>query len=107
MAWEKRKRGKYYYRTRRTDGRYVRQYVGRGKVANLAAETDELRRTAHKLGAKECQEQAKCLAEVDKSLEKLCRLSDLLVRASLLAAGYHQHNRGEWRRRRNGRQNQR
>jgi hypothetical protein len=28
------------------------------------------------------------------------RASDLLARAALLAAGFHQHDRGAWRRRR-------
>jgi hypothetical protein len=34
------------------------------------------------------------------TMEKLSEASDLLVRAALLASGHRQHNRGEWRLRR-------
>jgi hypothetical protein len=33
-------------------------------------------------------------------LVELCGQSDMLVRATLVVAGYHQHARGEWRRKR-------
>ncbi|MGD9893490.1 MAG: hypothetical protein AB7R89_17845 [Dehalococcoidia bacterium] len=36
----------------------------------------------------------------EATLAALCETTDLLVRAALLSAGYHQHHRGEWRRRR-------
>ena len=36
----------------------------------------------------------------DADLDRLCEMTSLLARAALLAAGYHQHARGAWRRRR-------
>ena len=33
-------------------------------------------------------------------LEEFCEVVETLARASLLAAGYHRHHRGEWRRKR-------
>jgi hypothetical protein len=37
---------------------------------------------------------------VDKVVSRLDELADLLARAALVAAGFHQHKRGEWRARR-------
>ena len=87
MAWE---RG-YYYRVRRENGRVVREYVGRGRVAELMAKLDALDRE------KEREER-----RLDADLEALIETTDLLARAALVAAGYHQHKRGEWRKRRDG-----
>jgi len=37
---------------------------------------------------------------LDADIEALIESTDLLARAALVAAGYHQHKRGEWRKRR-------
>jgi hypothetical protein len=37
---------------------------------------------------------------LDKSVADLDEVADLLARAALLAAGFHQHRRAPWRRRR-------
>ena len=37
---------------------------------------------------------------LDAPLDQLDDLAELLARAALMAAGFHQHKRGEWRRRR-------
>ena len=40
------------------------------------------------------------LADLDASLEAFDELMDLVTRAALVAAGYQQHRRGEWRKKR-------
>jgi hypothetical protein len=40
------------------------------------------------------------LAALDAELAPLCALADALARGALLAAGYHRHHRGPWRKRR-------
>jgi hypothetical protein len=47
MGWE---RG-YYYRSRKVGGRVVREHVGRGPVAELAAQLDDIRREERKAAA--------------------------------------------------------
>ena len=49
---------------------------------------------------KECERQD----EVDMQVARLCEIAELLARGALTAAGYHRHNRGEWRRRRASKQ---
>lgn len=101
MSWERRKRGGWYYtRTRRRDGRRVREYVGGGLVGFLAAEVDQLER--------EVRSQARCkaLARIsaarshDASVDSLCAQVATMMRATLVLSGFHSHKRGEWRRRR-------
>jgi hypothetical protein len=45
MGWEKRERGGLYYtRSRRVDGRVVREYFGTGPLAEIVALEDDLER---------------------------------------------------------------
>ena len=46
MAWERRGKQKFYYRTRKAKGRYVREYIGRGERAKRAAAEDAARKEA-------------------------------------------------------------
>ena len=96
MGWE---RG-YYYRVRKVNGRVVREYVGAGKVAQLAAETDALERRERQLKDSEQRQKRDELEALDAELKHMNEMTDLVARAALLAAGFHLHNRSEWRKRR-------
>jgi hypothetical protein len=96
MGWE---RG-YYYRVRKVQGRVVREYVGRGRVAELTARLDGLERQKRERERAERQAERAEREALDSPLKELNDLADLLACAALLAAGYHQHKRGEWRKRR-------
>jgi hypothetical protein len=99
MAWEARGRRRYYTRSKRVNGRVVREYVGTGAVAELAAAADALRRADRRAAAEARQaEQARWQAALAPLLE-LSRVADLLARAALLAGGYHRHAR-TWRKKR-------
>ena len=103
MGWEKRKgRGRYYTRSRRVGGRVVREYLGCGPAAALAAQLDAAKRTDRAAQAAVWGEERERLEAADEELDALCRMADSLMRAELTAAGYHQHARGEWRKRRDG-----
>jgi hypothetical protein len=90
MGWDKRG---YYYSARKVNGRVVRDYIGKGAIAQLAAQMDAVRQQERELAAQEKHE----LAALDLEVRALSDWTDLLARAALLAAGYHQHKRGEWR----------
>jgi hypothetical protein len=100
MAWETRRGRKYYYRSRRVGGRVVKQYFGRGPVAELAAamDADQRARRAAEAEVARC-EQAR-LEPVQAATSQLDDVCDLLVNAMLISAGYHRPNYGPWRRRR-------
>jgi hypothetical protein len=99
MGWEERERGgRYYTRSRKVDGRVIREYVGSGPVAEIAAHADALERERREEEARAWREEREDLDALDARTRELDELAELLVRAALLAAGYRQHERGEWRR---------
>ena len=101
MAWETRSRGtRYYTRSRRERGRVVREYVGTGPLAELAAELDaEDREKAHDQ-RQALQEERRLLAALDAPTARLSELVDVLAAGALLRAGYRRHDRGDWRKQR-------
>ena len=100
MAWEQRKRGGWYYtRSRRINGRVVREYVGGGLRGELAAAEDARKRAVREAQRKARAEEQQRLSRQDVPLEKLNTLCSELVQQLLEAAGHYQR-RGEWRKRR-------
>jgi hypothetical protein len=101
MAWEERERGgPYYTRSKKINGRVVREYVGGGRLGKLAAEADALERRRREEEAEARRAERDRLETLEAPVAKLCEIAETLARAALLAAGYHRHNRGEWRKRR-------
>ena len=99
MAWERRSgRGRYYTRSTKVGGRVRREYVGAGLLAELAAAEDALHREAREREAQDRRTERERLAALDAPLDALDVLTGALSRAALVAAGYRQHKRGEWRR---------
>jgi hypothetical protein len=98
VAWEKRERGgRYYTRSRRSpqDGHVVREYVGSGPLAELAARSDRAKRElAEAEREKEEMERLKALAA---PVLEVSEAAEILAHAHLIAAGYHRH-KGEYRR---------
>ena len=100
MPWDRVGSRRYYYRSQRVAGRPVRRYVGTGPVADLAAAADELRKLKHAIADRELKAEQTRRHQAETPLGALCRLTDFLTRATFVTAGYHQHDRGAWRRRR-------
>lgn len=100
MGWDK---GRYYTRSKKVNGRVVREYVGTRELAELAAQMDALEREKRLLDALELRDEKAELAALDDNLKALSEQTDLVARAALLAAGFHQHKRGEWRKKRDNR----
>jgi hypothetical protein len=105
MPWEQVGQRRYYYRGEWVAGRAVRRYVGTGPAAELAAAADDLRRLERVIETRERQAEQDRHREAEMPLLELCGLTDLLTRVALVAAGFHRHDRGAWRRYR-GRQPQ-
>ena len=101
MAWERRERGGLYYtRSRKVDGQVVREYVGGGVLGELAARMDAEARQRREEEAAVWKEECERMEALSAPAEELWEAIEVLARAALLSAGYHRHNRGEWRKRR-------
>ena len=99
--WERRERGGLYYtRSRKVNGEVVREYIGTGVLGQLAAMEDERHRVQKRQRVAFEREEQERIEEVLAPVEELDEAAEVLARAALLAGGYHQHKRGEWRKKR-------
>jgi hypothetical protein len=99
MAWEVRGGRHYYYRSRRIDGRVCKEYVGTGPVADIVAQWDEQDRRGREEETEALREERRHVEGLEEPIRELCDAAETLARAALVASGYRQHNRGEWRKR--------
>ena len=102
MAWETRRGRRYYYRATKVGGRVVKEYVGACLLAELAAARDDEARAERATAAEVRRSERDRLTAVDATVAAADRTIESLLRALLVASGYHRHHRGEWRRRRDG-----
>jgi len=101
MAWESRNgRGRYYTRSRRVNGRVVREYVGCGRVGESAADHDELKRAERAAEREAMNDRKRELESIEGLLARSWTDAWDQARLALIGAGYYRHHRGEWRKRR-------
>lgn len=91
---------RYYYTYRWEHGRSRRLYAGTGEAAEKAAAEDACRRAARQAEAQAVRNYRADLHAADSLTHTLRRRTDALARAVLYLAGFHRHERSEWRRRR-------
>jgi 3-hydroxyisobutyrate dehydrogenase-like beta-hydroxyacid dehydrogenase len=97
VTLERRDRRLYYYRSVR-DGEKVRKvYIGAGEIARMSQEGDILRRTGREAQRQQAKAELERLETVAAPVLGLSEAAEVLVRAHLIAAGYHGH-KGEYRR---------
>src|SRR4051812_32370528 len=104
MAVERRRSGRYFYRKEWRDGRCVSVYCGSADSWRGQAlfEADQLRQGERYLAREDAKAAARREAGQDARIRDFCKGVDQIVRSALEAAGYHRHDRGEWRKRRMG-----
>ena len=101
MAWETRKgSGRYYTRSKKINGRVIREYVGTGLAGELAAAADARARVKREAEKEAWRAEKERMEAALAPFEDFYDGVETLVRRSLILAGYHQHHRGEWRRKR-------
>jgi len=91
--------GPYYTRSKRVNGRVVREYVGGGELGRLAAEMDEFETAERAAEAEKVRAEKARLKGTSCAVSVLFGMAEDLTRAALQAQGFHLH-KGEWRRRR-------
>ena len=100
MGWKQINGRLYYYRTVRDGGRVRSKYLGSAESGALFAQLDSLDREEREVKrAEERAERERAEAE-DRAVAEWFDQVEVLAQAALVAAGYHQHKRGEWRKRR-------
>jgi hypothetical protein len=100
MAWEQRGDRTYYYRSRKIGGRVVKEYVGGGLAGVLAERADNAQRRKRAAACAALRKEQDAVAAAETVHDELDGAADALLTAMLLAAGYHRHDRGHWRKRR-------
>jgi hypothetical protein len=99
MAWERRGHGLYYYQSEHGNGRVRKRYMGRGEVAEIVAHANETIRHRREAKAEREREDLELARTLASSGEQMDEAAEILAKAEMVAAGYHNH-KGEWRRRR-------
>jgi hypothetical protein len=95
MSWEQRGSQQYYYRVRRgPNGQLVKTYVGTGPAAKRATQEDDHKRALRQQGRSVQQ----YIQSLEAQLTALTNTIRILVSATLVGQGFHQHQRGDWRR---------
>ena len=84
------------------DGRVVKEYVGTGLLAELIADVEEATRQAETSRLEAERAERERLEAQDAEIGDVCEAIELVAQAALVEAGYRQHNRGEWRLKRDG-----
>src|SRR5262249_60737143 len=96
MGWEVRDGRRYYTKSRKINGRVVREYVGGGGLGKLVAAADALRRADRRAVAAASRAEKARWEEALTPMLELIHLTDMLTRAALYAPGYRQHARSTW-----------
>ncbi len=100
MSWERRGARSYFYRVERRDGKLVKSYVGKGAVGEIAARlVANSRRRRVEQAATLAAERA-LLAVPDAASVAFDSACELMVAATLTAAGFPRSSHQPWRRRR-------
>ena len=89
--------GRYYIRSRRQGGRIVREYLGAGDYGEYFAALDARARAERAGRAADFWTEFDGLDEIDKLVAAYVKTVEVAAREALVAAGYRQHQRGEWR----------
>ena len=94
----------YYTRSYRVNGQVRREYISSGSMALLDALFDEVERIeareVKRQKQERWQEEQEAVEALDAAVELVCDNAIAMFRTTMEAAGFHQHSRGQWRKKR-------
>ena len=100
MSWEKRNgTGAYYTRSRRVNGRLVREYIGQGILGEIAYQQDLILRSESTVVRESLELQKVEHATLLSDIDTFSDFAECIASGFLVVSGFHKHHRGEWRRR--------
>jgi hypothetical protein len=98
--WLKRGNKEVFYLSHRVNGKPTKTHIGTGIFAErVAAEVEDRKRVRAAVSEACALFEARAIA-AEQPLDALCESLELLATASLLALGFHRHDRSQWRKRR-------
>jgi hypothetical protein len=97
MAFEERSGNHYYYRKRRDGNRVISEYVGKGELAFLIAQMDEIERQEKETKAAKQRNNRDTLQEIDQQLSGFEEKTKSLLEAVLIEKGFYRTKSREWR----------
>jgi len=101
MAWETRRNGRcYYYRSKRVEGRVVKEYLGCAAWVESAVWLDGRDRETEQNERRERNAERDRVSTLDAAVAAFNEDTEAALVAVLTAAGYHRHDRGAWRKQR-------
>jgi len=103
MAYEKRGNSIYFYKKEREGNRVVSKYYGKGELASLIAQMDEIEADSKEYKRFEEQQRREKAEKFEREIAEIENAFNELITAHLLVNGYHQTGSREWRKKRNGR----
>lgn len=87
MAWEKRRNGWFYYRSRRVGSLVKKEFFGNGALATLAAYQDE-QKQFHKANQRERRQEARAQIRLaDELIDRLGETVDTLASPDFMDHG--------------------
>jgi hypothetical protein len=90
----------YLYRSVRRNGRVTSEYLAGGEDAFLIHALEKDDRERQSFDRQEARSERKQLDDLERALDDLAEQARNLACDALSSAGFHQHHRGEWRKRR-------
>jgi len=96
LAWEYRGIVPFYYRSRRVNGRVVREYVGGGEKGQRAAEADQACREERKQTERQRAATRQPAHDLAMHIRQFGSVLDQLVVCQLVCAGWRQKCR-QWK----------
>ncbi len=103
MAYEKRGNSIYFYKKEREGKRVVSKYYGKGELASLIVQMDEIEADSKEYKRFEEQQRREKAEKFEREIAEIENAFNELITAHLLVNGYHQTGSREWRKKRNGR----
>ncbi|HLM62481.1 MAG TPA: hypothetical protein VK308_16895 [Pyrinomonadaceae bacterium] len=97
MALEKRNGNYYYYKKEREGNRVVSRYYGKGELASLVAQMDEIEREEKKIKTLENLRLKQETEAIDREIDLYeSEVTDLITK-TLLSLGFYKTKSREWR----------
>ncbi len=99
MALEERNGNYYYYKKERDGNRVVSKYYGKGELANLVAQMDEIERYEKQIEAEKQRKNREKIEEIDRKLSEIEQNLKSLTNLYLISKDFYKTSSREWRQR--------